>query len=99
MIVGKGTGAIIGRIPSYNTAPAEGAAIGRSDFVSGALCRRRKKGLEEKATKKGKKYKKKQEKKTEEISTLSPLPSPAVGLYELREKEEKVRKKKKKDLL
>lgn len=64
MIVGKGTGAIISRIPSYNTAPAEGAAIGRSDFVSGALCRRRKKGLEEKATKKGRKYnKKKQEKK------------------------------------
>lgn len=48
MIVGKGTGAIISRIPSYNTAPAEGAAIGRSDLVSGVLCRRRKKGLEDK---------------------------------------------------
>lgn len=48
MIVGKGTGAIISRIPSYNTAPAEGAAIGRSDFASGVLCRSRKKGLEEK---------------------------------------------------
>lgn len=107
MTVGKGTGAIIGRIPSYNTTPAEGAAIGRSDLVSGALCRRRKKGLEEKATKKVeriyiyiyKKKKRKQEKKTEEISTLSPLPSPAVGLCELREEEEKGRKKKKKDLL
>lgn len=54
MIVGKGTGAIISRIPSYNTASAEGAAIGRSDLVSGVLCRRRQKGLEEKATKKGK---------------------------------------------
>lgn len=48
MIVGKGTGAIISRIPSYNTAPAEGAAIGRSDLVSCVLCRSRKKGLEEK---------------------------------------------------
>lgn len=100
MIVGKGTGAIISRIPSYNTAPVEGAAIGRSDLVSGALCRRRKKkGSEEKATKKVKslffkkkeRKKKKQEKKTEKISTLSPLPSPAVGLYEL--SEEKGKKK------
>lgn len=49
MIVGKGTGAIISRIPSYNTAPAEGAAIGRSDLVSGVFWRRRKKkGLEDK---------------------------------------------------
>lgn len=56
MIVGKGTGAIISRIPSYDTAPAEGAAIGRSDFVSGVLCRRRRKRSEEKATKKGRKY-------------------------------------------
>lgn len=65
MIVGKGTGAIISRIPSYNTAPAEGAAVGRSDFVSGALCRRSKRGLEEKATKKGKSlfFRRKKEKK------------------------------------
>lgn len=83
MIVGKGTGAIISRIPSYNTAPAEGAAIGRSDFVSGVLCRRRKKGLEEKATKKGK------QKKNKRISTLSPLPSLAVGLHELSEEKGK----------
>lgn len=65
MIVGKGTGAIISRIPSYNTTPAEGAAIGRSDFVSYVLCRRRKKkGSEEKATKKGRKYIYIKEKKT-----------------------------------
>lgn len=59
MIVGKGTGAIISRIPSYNTAPAEGAAIGRSDFVSGVLCRRRRK---KRVRRKGNKKRKTKEK-------------------------------------